>query len=408
MTQPMPSLKVVHGSLRKITEVLGRELVAPTSRAPSWSPSEWLLARAVAAMHGVSPLLSSALRWQHAPAGWTAFLAEQKAHTALRAPRIQQCLAQIERRARDDGLAVVALKGAALHAIGIYAPGERPMADVDLLVAGGDLDRAVHLLESLCYFETLATTRHLVFEPLERRAPAELGEGGANDVKIELHGRITENLPVETVDISDLVLPHSPHPGINRYPSIAALMTHLVFHAAGGMSARSLRLLHLHDLARLAARMTQSDWQEWLGAGASRPRHFWWAFPPLLLASRYFSCIPSRVLQTAERWCPPALVRTCRAQRLSDVSLSQLWIEAFPGIEWAPSLRAKLQYALKRIVPGHEMIVARTKISGYEPWRSKSDWSTLSQSRRMVRWLTSRPARIETLSAVKAALAQAP
>ncbi len=408
MSPPIPPLRTVHSALRKITEHLAHELARPTSTAPSWSTSEWLLARAVASMHGVSPLLCDRLRWESAPAQWTAFLADQKRHTATRFPRIEECLSQIDHRAREHGIAAVALKGAALHALGIYVAGERPMADIDVLVDLQDMDRTARMLESLGYFESVATPRHKVLEPRERRAPGQLGEHGANDIKIELHGRITENLPLEVIDISDLVLPRDPHPGVNRYPSIASLMAHLLFHAAGAMTSRTLRLLHLQDIARLAARMTDGDWQEWLSAGASRPMPFWWAFPPLALAERYFSSIPPQVLESAERWCPGSLARTCRTQRLSDVSLSHLWIQAFPGMAWAPSLRSRLHYVLKRIAPDRESLDAREQATRHDPWHAKSDWGGLSQSRRMLRWLTSRPPRMETLAVVQAALAQAP
>jgi len=52
------------GTLRKITETLAGELACPTQHAPAWSDFEWKIARAVAAMHGVSPLLSRTLRWR--------------------------------------------------------------------------------------------------------------------------------------------------------------------------------------------------------------------------------------------------------------------------------------------------------------------------------------------------------
>jgi hypothetical protein len=47
------------------------------------------------------------------------------------------------------GVALVALKGAALHAQGIYSAGERPMADLDLLVSEDNMARATELLTEL-------------------------------------------------------------------------------------------------------------------------------------------------------------------------------------------------------------------------------------------------------------------
>ena len=408
MSISTPPLKTVHRALRSITETLANEAANPTSRAPHWSELDWLLARAVAAMHGVSPLLSSTLHWSDAPAGWTSFLAQQREHTAARFVRIQELLTRLDRCARNDAIALLALKGAELHARGIYSPGERPMADVDLLTRENDTPRTARLLGALGFHETLVNARHRTFEKQDGHPTAELGEHGANDLKIELHSRITEKLPAQVTDISDLVFPGNPSPGLNEYPSTASLMTHLLFHAAGGMATRTLRLLHLHDIARLSAHMSNRDWGELLAAGASRGEKFWWAFAPLQMCARYFPTIPQRVLQTTALWCPRSLARACRRQVLSDVSLSYLWLEAFPGVEWAPSVSAKVRYAVNRIRPPRKLLAERALLLKFEPRVAKSEWARLPQSRRILRWLTTSASRFETLSAVQAALAQSP
>ena len=41
--------------------------------------------------------------------------------------------------AQDAGVAIVPLKGAALHANGLYLAGDRPMADIDLLAGEFDI-----------------------------------------------------------------------------------------------------------------------------------------------------------------------------------------------------------------------------------------------------------------------------
>src|ERR1700760_4388438 len=102
---------VLQAALRKITDALACELARPTHVEPEWSDFEWRIARAVAAMHGVSPLLSRVLRWR-GPAGWRRFLEEQRIHTANRHGRIAKLLQCIDWRMRESGLATVALKGA--------------------------------------------------------------------------------------------------------------------------------------------------------------------------------------------------------------------------------------------------------------------------------------------------------
>jgi hypothetical protein len=389
-------------TLRKITETLAAELACSTQRAPDWSDFEWKIARAVAAMHGVSPLLSKTLRWQ-GPAGWVTFVEEQRMHTAIRYRRIAELLQHIDERGRATGIAVVALKGAALHAIGLYAIGERPMADIDLLVKPADAERMALLLESLGFYQACANWRERVFTPIVGRAVGALGEHSNNNVKIELHEKICERLPWRITDVTDCVFPTHAHPGVNAYPSTASLMIHLLLHAAGAMAFQALRLLHLHDLAQLSSRMTEADWDQVLAP--RRRGGLWWAFPPLQLAARYFSShIPSRVLAALADDCPFVLDRISRRRTLYQVSYSYPCVDAFPGVEWARSIREVLEYALSRVRPSAEQIALREHSAKSDAWASQNHWARLSQGRRIVRWVTSRPPRAVTMHAVSAAL----
>jgi hypothetical protein len=402
-----PLHKGLAAALRKTTETLASELAHPSNVAPDWSDFEWLVARAVAAMHGVSPLLSRVLRWQ-GPAGWAEFLADQRHHTESRYQRIRELLLLLDQRARHGGIAILSLKGAALHTIGIYVAGERPMADVDLLVREEDAQRTVQMLQALGFDETHTMWKHIVFEPSARRVPVAFGENCSNDIKIELHTRIIEILPRRIADVSDLVFPERPHPGLNDYKSNASLMIHLLLHAAGAMVARAVRLLNLHDVAQLAAHMTDRDWDEVLLCRNSRREPFWWAYPPLALTARYYGSIPDRILAALAADCPWTLRQICRRRTLSDVSFSYLWVSAFPGIEWTLSVREMLVYAAQRVAPGAEVRALRTVIARTQPFAAGSSWNHMSQSRRILRWMTSRQARAETLHPVRMALAQRP
>ena len=88
---PLPA---VQAALRKTTELLAHELARPGAQAPEWTESEWRVARAVVAIHGVSGLLAGTLRWQ-GPADWRLFLEEQRAQIAQRLPRIQALLREL-------------------------------------------------------------------------------------------------------------------------------------------------------------------------------------------------------------------------------------------------------------------------------------------------------------------------
>jgi hypothetical protein len=397
-------LRKVEAALRKTTEVLATQLASPSDARPDWTDFEWRVAQAVAAIHGVSPLLSSVLRWQ-GPESWECFLVEQREHTLKRHQRIAGLLAEIDSQARREGIAIVPLKGAALHELGIYTAGERPMSDIDLLVSSADEEASTRLLGALRYHVTLANWRHRVFEPDATINPVGFGEHCANSIKIELHTQIMERLPMVDRDISDLVFPRHPQPGLNRYPSTAALMSHLLLHAAGNMRLRGLRLLHLHDVALLAQQMNSSDWEAAFCDARGQPT--WWASPLLTLMARYYPvAVPQQIVARAECACPWLLSRICRRQSLCDVSLSSLWIRAFPGIEWSGSATEMYRYIVSRLVPDRELLAARREIARTHPGAAQSRWSHLSQGQRIVRWLCSRPPRMETLSSVRSALAQ--
>jgi Uncharacterised nucleotidyltransferase len=395
----------LQGTLRNITERLAGELARPTLVAPDWSPIEWRLARAVAVIHCVSPLLSGSLRWE-GPKQWRDFLAAQKAHVAARHRRIQELLDQIDARCREEGIAIVGLKGAALHSMGFYCAGERPMADVDLLVHADDATRTGQVLQSLGFSESFTNWRHGVFVPTICNLHEGMGEHADNYLKVELHARIAEKLPLRITDVTDSVYPRTPHPGLNAYPSNAALMIHLLIHAAGSMAARSLRLLHLHDIALVSARMAGPDWDELVQGQNLNSR--WWALPPLQLTARYYSgAVPTDVLAALADQCPWTLRRVVRHRRLSDVSLSYPWVEAFPGIVWSRSWAEIVEYIGGRIWPDKEMRSQRAMFLETQVAASATQWSRMSQRQRMLRWLTSRPLRVETLHAVRMALAQA-
>jgi hypothetical protein len=172
------------------------------------------------------------------------------------------------------------------------------------------------------------------------------------------------------------------------------------------MAFQSLRLLHLHDLARLSLQMTEGDWDAVLEASEHRDRP-WWAFPPLNLTSRYFpSKIPASVLTALGDDCPYLLKRAARHRILYDVSYSHLWVDAFPGMEWSQSLRDVLGYVASRVRPNAKHVAFRTHTAKSEAWAKRGQWSQLSQSRRILQWITSRPTRPVTMHAVRAALAQ--
>jgi len=401
----IPPPKVVQQALRATTERLAHELANPTSIAPSWTEFEWRAARAAVAIHGVGPLLAGSLRWR-GPPGWQAFLDDQRAQTEKRHRRIEALAELIDRDAREAGIPMVALKGAALHELGFYRAGERPMADLDLLVEEPDIEGATKLLEARGFHAELSFWKNRVFK-VDGETGGGLGERSDNPVKVELHWRIRERLPLELTDISPIVFPANPRPGLNPYPSRVSLLMHLVLHAAGAMASRDLRLVHLHDLALVCSAMQAQEWQEILCHGESGTQSPWWFLPPLQLASRYYrDMIPAGVLLRLQSACPSRLRRATTRRCVTDFSLSSVWASAFPGIEWAQSGSEAFRYVLGRVRPDAEARRIRNIDTANAVWATHSNWHGLPQRYRILRWITSRPTRPATMYVVRETLAQ--
>jgi hypothetical protein len=381
------------------------ELHRPQPVAPEWSRLQWQIAKSASAIHGISGLLAHSLRWA-GPAHWRAFLEDQSRQVAGRLPRIQALLKQLDSAAASHGIALVALKGAALHALGLYGPGDRPMADIDLLAREGDAAALAAVLGRLGYQEAGSTWKHRAYQPvIPQGTPGEIGELASTDIKIELHTAIQEALPLRVVDISSAIFPVRPHPGLNPYPSMAAAMLHIMLHAAGAMVFRESRALHLRDIAGLCRHLSPADWEEVLELAAAQDCNgTWWIYPPLRLANRYFDCVPPRVMERALRACPRRLYRWYRDRTITEISYSRLWVSAFPGLEWARSAREIMTYVARRVRPSAETIAMRRAFALSQPQASGGEWSQTPQSQRILRWLLARQPRPATLHGVRAAL----
>jgi hypothetical protein len=396
----LPPMVRVAAALRTTTERFAEELAEPQAAPPEWSGFEWRTARAVAAMQGISSLLAWKLPWR-GPEGWAEFLLGQREHIAQRELRTLELLARVGERFQQQGIPVQALKGAALRAEGLYQRGERPMADLDLLTSLQHTVRAGEILGDLGLRESHRTFKHRIFESDDSTRARNFGEHADNRLKVELHERICERLPYRLTDISHLVWPREAAPGLNPYPSRAALMAHLLLHAAGAMAMRVLRLIQLHDIALMAPRLTAGDWQQLL------EWRLWWAAPPLVLTRRYYGAVvQDSVMASVGRCCPPILRHACARQLLSDVSLSRLWLEAFPGIEWARTAGEAAAFIARRIVPDAETRFDRKFALMTDPSLAHGDWGGLSQGRRILRAMRTRTPRPWPLHNVREALAE--
>ena len=398
----LPPYKALAAALRKTTEHLARELVRPSDTPPGWNELEFGVAQSVAAMQGIAVLLGNRLRWRGPPA-WEAFLAGQREQSVLREALLGRLLERIDSVTRDARIACVALKGSALRSLGLYAPGERPSGDIDLLVRKSDAAAVATAIASLDYVLFADVKRHTTYVPRKLETPISLGEHAANTISIEVHTLVAEALPIRNVDITERLLPERPVPGVNRYPSDAALLLHLLLHAADNMKTHCLRQLQLHDIALLLGRLGAADWDAMHVAASAG--ELWWAFPPLAMTERYYDCrAPRALLRDVRRSCPVILRRVSDRHELTDVSWSNLRISALPGIAWSHTPIEALRYAWRRVSPERDTLEEVRTAVELQPHLRIVPWYQVSQSKRIVRWLVSRPPRVQTISAVAAAL----
>jgi hypothetical protein len=170
------------------------------------------------------------------------------------------------------------------------------------------------------------------------------------------------------------------------------------------MCTHTLRQIQLQDIARLAVRMRSADWEDL--ARTDGLQRLWWAYPPLSLAARYCetTAIPPDVLRLLRARCPPALRFATDRASLTDVSWSNLRIHAFPGIDWSRTPGDALRYVCSRLVPSRRALADIEGTVQRQPHLERVPWYRISHGKRIVRWLVSRPPRVQTILSVTAAL----
>jgi hypothetical protein len=321
----------------------------------------------------------------------------------LREALLARLLERIDAATREARIPCVALKGSALRSLGLYAPGERPSSDIDLLVRKSDSAAVAKIVGGLDYVMIEDVERHTSYVPRKRTTPITLGEHASNVISIEVHTVVAEALPIRKVDITERLQPAHAVPGVNPYPSLAALLLHLLLHAADNMKTHCLRQVQLHDVALLLGRFGASDWDALLEA--ARAGDLWWAYPPLAMTVRYYDCrVPQALLYSLRRSCPAILRRVSDRNELTAVSWSNLRISALPGIAWSHTPIEALRYAWRRVSPERDTLEEVRTALELQPQLGIVPWYQVSQKKRIVRWLVSRPPRVQTLSSVVAAL----
>jgi hypothetical protein len=397
----IPPFGTLQRALRRVTNRLINEVDAPTFIPPDWSRIEWAVARSVSAIQGISGLLANRLRWRE-PRDFLEFLAEQREHTVAFRDCARTALARIDAAARAAGVPVVALKGAATFGMKLHGRGERPMADLDLLIEPSGMEAMQTVMTSCGYVHSHTTRRHVAFKPAADRPTIGFGEHGDNPVRVDLHTRITEHLPVSEVDATPTIMPAILVPGINGYASRVSLFRHLLLHAAGNMRGRTFRAIQAFDAAALAGVLETADWAELLDDARFAT---WWLYPPLAVTAHVRpGCIPASVMECAARACPRWLRRRMRHGDMFEVSLSNLRIAALAGIEWSRTPAEALRLLRRRLIPNPQELTELREGMGGMPKLLELPWYQLSHPQRILRWVLGRAPRVQTMISVQAAL----
>jgi hypothetical protein len=276
----------------------------------------------------------------------------------------------VDREACAADIAFVPLKGMALHALGLYEPGERPMADIDVLVQPQNLERMRQVISNLGYRTVARTADGCALVPVNQPR-AKLTEHSENGITVELHARISRCMPTRVVDITPDLWSSTPHPGRNAYPNLVALMRHLLMHTAVNMQLRIVRMVQLHDMALLAPLLSGEDWQAMLDPQSpGGPR--WWAFPPLSLLHRYYpSVVPAKARAAAALRCPPVLRIAASKVKLSGVSVSNPRRPIFPALFWSGSLMEASRCVTERLQQGARAFrggASKASVNELQPW----------------------------------------
>lgn len=159
---------------KPLCDLISQGLVA--FPAAGWGAAEWQALVDLAQQEGVAALLYRRLQQvQDIPLAAMQALTQAYYQCLAHSTLLQSALAEILQAMHRAQVPLTLLKGADL-AFRLYPdPGLRPMTDLDLLVAQGDLKRAMTVLDGLGY-RLQKTTYHAVYHG-----------GPGNQVVVELH-----------------------------------------------------------------------------------------------------------------------------------------------------------------------------------------------------------------------------
>ncbi len=206
---------------------------------------------------GLSALVAGSGGVADLPAALSDFLFAEISLSLARARRLLETLGATVAALHAAGVEVVALKGAVLAFFHYPDPALRPMGDLDLLLKEpGDLSRATEALRRAGWRALFDTSRHRVFARPDERVARPASEDPDNPIRVEIHTSF--RLPVlgRAYDASAALRADAETRDLAGTPVTvaagAALLTHLLYHAAEDFAGNGIRGIQAHDFRLLA------------------------------------------------------------------------------------------------------------------------------------------------------------
>ena len=323
-----------------------------------WDAAQWAAAEWVAYWQNAVPWLAKRIADTNAPvpADVLARLMALAADCRERTRRMLNAAAEMFEAFDRLGIEAIPLKGAVLAPLYYDDPSLRPMGDIDVLIAPERLGEAGQVMRDLGYRFYSRSDEDEVYLRGEYKPNMWAPD---NVHPIELHFRLREEYAGLIYDLAPAMWRGSQRQGYwggtqARVPAPSVLLHHVCAHATSDWIVQRGRLMHLDDVRRLAARMTEGDWQAFsAGVPAEGARYVY----PMLYWARDMAraAVPDEVLARLRADSPPALRDWAERIDLASTSIVNPAMRSGIGFEiidrLARSPRERLHMLWRSVFP---------------------------------------------------------
>ncbi|MFQ5400683.1 MAG: nucleotidyltransferase family protein [Anaerolineae bacterium] len=360
--------------LAQVTNTLARWLPSSEGAAAvsGWGLAEWEAAEWVVYWQNALPWLVQRIRKSGAvvPEPVRERLFELDRESRERTKRMMAGCVALLKALDGAGIEAIPFKGAALAPLYYPDPLLRPLADLDILIHKKRLPQSLDILRQLGYRYYSRSAEDVVYLRGERKANIWAAD---NVHPVELHYTLREEYAGIGYNLAEELWRSSwKRPfwdGFNaRIPNTPTLLHHVCAHATSDWLIQRGRLMHIDDIRKLCARMTDMDWG--LFTTAVPPYGARFVYPALAFAARYSGrFIPDSVETYLRQNCPEALLAWIETTKLADVSESN------------PTVRSGIGFDIARLLARSRPDMARFWLRSFFPRR----WNLSKRYPRLVK-----------------------